>query len=190
MKSHSTAIYSYVKPNSLLAEIPMLLTFNLLLVACSYISINLPFSPVPITGQTFGVLLVAMALGRVRGTAVVLAYLLEGAAGLPVFAGGTAGVVKFFGPTGGYLVGFLASAYIVGLLADKGWDKGYVKSIFAMTIGTVLIFIAGLSQLSFFVPSGSLFTMGLTPFIPGAIIKIAIASVILPSIWKFIQRSE
>ena len=190
MQSNTTAIYSKIKPNSLLAELPILATFNMILVACSYLSINLPFSPVPITGQTFGILLVAMALGRVRGTAVVMAYLLEGAVGLPVFAGGSAGIAKFVGPTGGYLVGFTASAYLVGYLADKGWDKSFGKTTIAMVLGTVLIFVTGLAQLSFFVPNESLMTMGLTPFLPGAIIKIAIASIILPSVWKFVNSAK
>lgn len=187
MISNTTALYSKIQPNSLLAELPLLATFNMILVACSYLSITLPFSPVPITGQTFGILLVAMALGRVRGMAVVMAYLLEGAMGLPVFAGGSAGIAKFVGPTGGYLVGFAASAYLVGYLADKGWDKSFVKTTIAMILGTALIFITGLAQLSFFVPSETLFTMGFTPFLPGAVIKIALASVILPSVWKLVK---
>ncbi len=117
--------------------------------------------------------------------AVVLAYLAEGAAGLPVFAGGTAGVVKFFGPTGGYLMGFLAAAFVVGYLADKGWDKRYIGSVAAMTLGTIIIFAGGLIWLSTLTPPSTVLAMGLYPFVPGALIKIALASVILPSIWKF-----
>ncbi len=169
-------------------EIPLLLGFNLLLVACAYISINLPFSPVPITGQTFGVLLIAMALGRVRGAAVVAAYLLEGAAGLPVFAGGKAGAAWLLGPTGGYLIGFLAAAFVAGYLADRGWDKSYVRSVASMTIGTGIIFVCGLAWLTRFVPDSAILTTGLVPFLPGAAIKIGLAAVILPSVWKFIQR--
>ena len=187
MTTNTTALYSKIQPYSFLAELPMLATFNMILVACSYISITLPFSPVPITGQTFGILIVAMALGRVRGLAVVMAYLLEGAMGLPVFASGSAGIAKFVGPTGGYLVGFAASAYLVGYLADKSWDKSFGKTAIAMILGTALIFITGLAQLSFFVPSETLFTMGFTPFLPGAVIKIALASVILPSVWKLVK---
>lgn len=190
MKMTTAAIYSRIRPTSLWMEIPLLLSFNLLLVACAYISISLPFSPVPITGQTFGVLIVAMALGRVRGTAVVAAYLIEGAMGAPVFAGGTGTAAKLIGPTGGYLIGFLGAAYLVGYLADRGWDRGYVQSVIAMTLGTTVIFICGLTWLAQFAPSGSLLAMGLTPFIPGAIIKIAVASAVLPSIWKFVGRKE
>jgi len=186
--SHALTVYDLIKPSSIWMEIPLLLSFNLLLVGCAYLTIHLPFSPVPVTAQTFGVLLVAMALGRVRGTAVVLAYLAEGAAGLPVFAGGKAGMVALAGPTGGYLIGFLAAAFVTGWLADRGWDKGYIKSVGAMTLGTAVIFVCGLTQLSLFVPIESLTALGLYPFIPGALIKIAIAAVILPSVWKFIRR--
>lgn len=181
----SAAIYYKFKPNSFVYELPLLLTFNVLLVACSYLSINLPFSPVPITAQTFGILLIAMTLGRVRGVAVVSAYLLEGAIGLPVFAGGMAGLAKFTGPTGGYLIGFLAAAYLVGWLADHGWDRGYLKSSLAMIAGTALIFVTGLIWLSVYVPSDMVLELGFYPFLIGAAIKISLASLILPSLWKF-----
>ena len=181
-------LYDLIKPSSLWMEIPLLIGFNLVLVGSAYLAVNLPFSPVPVTAQTLGVLLVAMLLGRVRGTAVVLAYLAEGAAGLPVFAGGKAGIAALLGPTGGYLIGFLVAAYIVGYLADRGWDKQLVKSIVAMSIGTALIFVCGLAQLSLFVPAKSLAAMGLYPFLPGALIKIALAAVLLPSTWKLIKR--
>ncbi len=190
MKSQTAALYRTYKPNSLWMELPLLLTFNLLLAASAYLSIDLPFSPVPITGQTFGVLLVAMALGRVRGTAIVLAYLVEGGLGLPVFAGGTAGFAKFLGPTGGYLIGFPVAAYLVGYLADRGWDRGYVKSAGAMLLGTVVIFAVGLLWLSRFTSSSTLLEMGLIPFMPGALVKIVIASIVLPSIWRFVGRSR
>lgn len=190
MRANSPAvtIYDVIKPSALWMEIPLLLGFNLVLVGCAYLSFSLPFSPVPITGQTFGVLLVAMALGRVRGSGVVLAYLAEGAAGLPVFAGGAAGVGALAGPTGGYLIGFLLAAYLTGWLADHGWDRGYFKSVVAMLAGSVLIFLCGLAQLSLFVPAGTVLAMGLYPFIVGGIVKMSLAAVILPSVWKFIKR--
>ena len=186
---HTAYIPSLIKAHSRWLELPVLLTFNMLLVASSYLAITVPFSPVPITGQTFGVLLVAMALGRIRGTAVVLAYLAEGAAGLPVFAGGSAGIGTFVGPTGGYLVGFAAAAWVVGWLAERGWDRSYLRSIIAMTVGTAIIFALGLIQLSLYLPSAGLAAAGLTPFLPGAAIKISLAAVLLPSIWKMTHRS-
>jgi biotin transport system substrate-specific component len=190
MQTHSATVYSLIRPATIWKELPLLIGFNLLLVATAYISFNLPFSPVPITGQTFGVLLIAMALGRVRGVGVVTAYLLEGIAGLPVFAGGTAGFPIIIGPTGGYLIGFLAGAYVIGWLADQGWDKSYLKSILAMIIGSAIIFAFGLIWLAKFVPDGSLLALGLIPYLPGSVVKITLAAVILPSIWKFAKREQ
>ncbi|MBK7143407.1 MAG: biotin transporter BioY [bacterium] len=176
--------YDLVKPASKLMELPILLAFNLLLVASAYVAFPLPFSPVPVTGQTFGVLLVAMALGRVRGTGVVVAYLLEGAAGLPVFAGGAAGPQVLFGPTGGYLLGFVLAAYMVGSLAERGWDRTIFRSIVAMTIGYAIIFACGVAMLSRFVPVDTVIALGLTPFLVGMLVKIGLAAWILPLVWK------
>ena len=188
IENNRSTAYALIKPDSIFKEVPLLIGFNLVLVLCSYVSINLSFSPVPITGQTFGVLLIAMALGKTRSVAVVTAYLLEGLAGLPVFAGGSAGFGVLMGPTGGYLLGFLAAAYIVGTLADKGWDKNFLKSTIAMTLGTAVIFIFGLSWLVRFMPLEALFITGFYPFIPGAILKLAVAGLILPSLWSFLGR--
>jgi len=190
MTTNTAAVYSLIKPASRLADAAVLLAFNAVLVLSAYIAINLPFSPVPITGQTFGVLLVAMALGRVRGTAVVMAYLAEGAMGLPVFAGGTGGFIKFMGPTGGYLIGFAAAAFVVGYLADRGWDRRYFTSLAAMIVGTAIIFVCGLAWLATMIPADAVLTMGLYPFIPGALIKLGLASVILPSVWKLTRRGR
>ncbi len=186
--SHTAYIPSLIQSHSRWLELPILVGFNLLLVASAYLAINVPFSPVPITGQTFGVLFVAMALGKTRGTAVVAAYLLEGAAGLPVFAAGSAGIARFVGPTGGYLIGFVAAAWVVGWLAERGWDRSYTRSVVAMTTGTAIIFALGLIQLSIFLPAAGLIAAGFSPFVPGAAIKIALAAVILPTVWKTTRR--
>ena len=188
--SASNTAYQLIRPKAWWMEIPLLLGFNLLLVVSAYVSINLPFSPVPITGQTFGILLIAMALGRARGLAVVTAYILEGAAGLPVFAGGKAGLAVLFGPTGGYLLGFVAATALVGWLAEHGWDKNYMRSIAAMAIGTAVIFTAGLSMLAFYVPTPALLNAGLVPFLPGALVKIVAAAIILPSLWRFLGNKS
>jgi biotin transport system substrate-specific component len=191
MTVQTQAIYSHVvRATSRWVEIPILIGFNLLLVASAYISINLPFSPVPITGQTFGILLIAMTLGRVRATAVVVAYLLEGAAGLPVFAGGAFGAQHLVGPTGGYLLGFLGAAFVVGALADKGWDRSYVRSIISITLGHAIVFACGLVWLAQFVPTEGLLAAGLTPFLIGTAIKTGLAAMCLPTAWRLIARDK
>lgn len=175
--------------SSLTREVALIISFNLLLIASAQIAIPLS-GGVPITGQTFGVLLAAMALGRVRGVGVVALYLAEGAAGLPVFASGGAGPAVFVGPTGGYLLGFLASAWLVGTLADRGWDRSYMKSLSALAAGTALIFLVGLAWLSQFVSGTTLLLVGLYPFLPGAALKIAAAFWLLPMTEKLIRESR
>jgi len=185
---NAVTLYDRIKPGSLWLEVPLLGAFNLVLVLSAYVSFSLPFSPVPITGQTLGVLLIAMALGSTRGTAVVAAYLLEGLAGFPVFAGGSGGAHVFMGATGGYLVGFAFAAFAVGWLADRGWSQSLGRTVAAMALGTGVIFAAGLSQLALFVPTSALLTSGLWPFLPGAVLKIAAASALLPLLWRFLGR--
>ena len=169
-------------------RLTFMLTFNLLLIASSYIQIPLPFSPVPITAQTMAVLACGLFLGPVAGALTVIAYIAEGALGLPVFAGGTAGLAKIFGPTGGYLAGFILAAFMVGFLSEKIKSMTYMKLVGVLTIGTVLIFIPGLIVVSLFVPQGQLLTMGLYPFLPGAVIKI-VATASVFSAYKRIRRS-
>lgn len=182
----ASPIYTLLRPRSLTLEVLTLVGFNVLLVLCAYISVPVPFSPVPITGQTFGVLLLALSLGRIRGTGVVCAYLLEGALGLPVFAGGAFGAHHLIGPTGGYLWGFVAAAWVVGALADKGWDKSVVRSLLAVIFGHAVIFASGLAWLAQFIPAEALLAAGLYPFIAGTIIKSLLAAPVLPGIWALL----
>ncbi len=154
------------------------------------IAIPLPFSPVPITGQTFAVLVVGMLLGRWRGTAAVLAYLVEGLLGLPVFAGGVAGIAKILGPTGGYLVSFLPAAYLVGYLAEKGWDRRIVTTFLAMILGNVIIFGFGALWLARFVGFDKALSLGVLPFLAGDVVKIGLATFILPGAWKLLGRKN
>ena len=152
--------------------------------------------PVPITGQTFAVLMIGALLGAKRGSLSVLVYIMEGAAGLPVFASGGSGFAWLFGPTGGYIVGFVAAAYIVGLLAEKGWDRRIGRTILAMIFGNVVIYTFGLLWLCCLiflmkVPVGSNMVLaeGLYRFIPGDLLKIVLAAVLLPSGWKLLGYS-
>lgn len=152
------------------------------LSAQAYMEIRV--GPVPITGQTFSVLLVGATLGSRLGAAAALLYLAEGIAGLPVFAGGNAGWAYFAGgPTGGYLVGFVAGAYVTGWLAERGWDRHVLLTALAMLIGNVAIYAFGAVRLADFVGWGNVWTAGVQPFLPGAAAKIALASGLLPGAW-------
>jgi len=143
--------------------------------------------PVPVTGQTFAVLMIAALLGSRRGCFAVLAYITEGAAGLPVFAHGRAGLTVLSEPTGGYLVGFIAAAGIVGLLAEKGWDRRTGTTVLAMVFGNIAIYAFGLLWLCCLVGvNKTVLIEGLYPFILGDLLKIALAAILLPSGWKLL----
>ncbi len=147
-------------------------------------AIPLPFSPVPISGQTLSVLLVGALLGSRRGALAVLAYLFQGIAGLPVFAGGRFGLLHLLGPTGGYLFGCVAAAYITGLLAERGWDRRVGTTLLAMLLGNMAIYAFGLPWLAALVGYSHVLALGLFPFILGDLVKLALAGALLPAGWK------
>jgi biotin transport system substrate-specific component len=164
----------------------LIMSASVFIALCAQIAIPVPYSPVPITGQTLAVLLTGILLGSKRGSAAVVAYCAEGAAGLPVFAGGGFGIHHFIGPTGGYLAGFILAAYACGYLAERGWDRTFVRTLFTMITGKAIIYACGLLWLAKWVGFNQVLIMGLYPFIPGMLIKIALAAVILPLGWKFL----
>ncbi|MGH6901597.1 MAG: biotin transporter BioY [Geminicoccaceae bacterium] len=150
--------------------------------------IQVPFWPVPMTMQTFVVLVLGMAYGWRLAGATVLLYLAQGALGLPVFAAG-GGIAYFAGPTAGYLVGFLLAAVAVGWLAEHGWDRSPLRTLAAMLIGTAIIFACGIAWLSTLIGLPQAIGAGLVPFLLGEAVKIALATAILPFAWRFLQRS-
>jgi len=152
------------------------------------IAIPLAGSPVPITGQTFAVLLSGAVLGARRAMAAQLLYLAEGAIGLPVFAGARAGLGVLIGPTGGYLLAFPLGAAITGALAERGWDRRFFTMLIAMLLGSAAIFAGGLAWLSRFVPAQQLLPTGLLPFIPGDLIKSSLAALAFPALWRRFGR--
>ncbi len=176
-----------VLPGSLLWKLVLVLVGSALITLAAQVRIPLPFSPVPVTGQTFAVLLVAAALGRL-GLASVIAYLIEGAVGLPVFAGGGFGVATIVGPTGGYLIGFALAAALIGSAAERGWDRHLVTALAAMLLGEIAIYVCGLAWLARFPLSVPLLDAGLIPFIPGDLFKMALAAVALPGAWRLVRR--
>jgi biotin transport system substrate-specific component len=173
---------------SLALDSALVLAGSALIALSARVAIPLPFSPVPVTGQTFAVLLVGAALGRWRGAAAVLAYLAEGAAGLPVFAGAHAGPAVLLGPTGGYLFGFVPGAWLCGLLAERGWDRRVGSTILSMILGNVAIFAVALPWLARYVGGSNVWALGFWPFIPGDVVKIGLAAAALPLAWKWLGR--
>lgn len=162
------------RPKKLLANFASVLIGTAGLALLAQISLPLPWTPIPITGQTFGVALIALTWGRKRALAVLLSYLAIGAMGLPVFAQAKTGLVV--GPTTGYLVGMVIASFVMGALADKGWTKSFARTYLAAFIGSMITFSCGLFVLSFFIPYEQILIAGLLPFIPGDLIKTLAAS--------------
>ncbi len=156
---------------------------SLALAVLAQVAIPLPFSPVPITGQTMAALLVGLLLGSRLGLLAVLLYLAEGSMGLPVFAGGGFGLLRLAGPTGGYLVGLALAAFLTGWLAERGWDRRPATTLLAMLLGSLVIYACGAAWLAHFVGNSRVLAMGVLPFIPGDLLKIAAVTALLPAGW-------
>jgi biotin transport system substrate-specific component len=165
---------------------------SLLVAGLAQISIRLPFTPVPITGQTLGVLLVGASLGSGLGALSLLLYLAEGAVGLPFFAGGYSGakVLVLSSPTGGYLWGFVVAASLVGGLSRLGWDRSFRSSIGAMFLGEVGLYAIGIPWLmgALNVSLQRALELGLYPFVVGDTLKVLVAAGLLPGAWWLLGR--
>jgi len=174
--------------SSRVRDVLLVIAGSLLIAVLAQIEILLPFTPVPITGQTFGVLLIGAALGSKRGAASLILYLIEGGIGLPFFAGGARGLSILTGATAGYLVGFVAAAYVIGLLAERGLERSVRTSIIPFIVGTVVIYLFGVAWLGIFLGSFSqAIALGMIPFLIGDAIKLILASLALPAAWKFVR---
>lgn len=163
--------------------------FSLLTAAAAQLVVPLPWTPVPLTGQTFAVLLTGALLGPRLGALAMLAYLAEGAAGLPFFRGGAGGVGHFSGATAGYLLAFPAAAYVTGHLAERGWDRRFLTAAAAMALGSLVILASGWAWLALMFKGGAeAFGLGVAPFLPGDVLKVALAAAALPSGWVLLRR--
>ena len=162
----------------------LMLAFSLVTALSAQIAVPLPFSPVPVTGQTFAVLLTGALLGPRLGFLTLLLYLAEGGLGLPFFAGGAFGPAKLLGPTGGYLLAFPLAAAFVGYLASRGWDRRPQTMLAAMLAGSLVIYALGAAQLAYFVGTKNEITLGVLPFLPGDALKALLAAGLLPLGWK------
>lgn len=149
---------------------------------------QVPMWPVPMTMQTWAVLLIGAAYGWRLGGVTVIAYLLEGVAGLPVFAGPTAGFAYMVGPTAGYLVGFVFSAMLIGWLAERGWDRTIAGLAGALFLASIMPFLLGVAWLSYLFGIESAVANGLLPFIPGMFLKLALAAAVLKAGWAVVRR--
>ncbi len=176
--------------SSALTNVLLVVAASLVTAGAAQLEIRLPWSPVPVTGQTFAVLLTGAVLGARRAFLAMCLYLAEGAAGLPFFAGGAAGFARILGPTGGYLIAFPFAAALTGLLAERGWDRRPLTMFAAMLLGSTIVFALGLAHLADFVPEGALLASGLLPFLPGDLIKSALAAGLFPALWKLVARLE
>lgn len=175
-------------PGSLLRDILLTLGAASFVGILAQVSFHLSFTPVPITGQTLGVLVSGTALGWKRGVASMSLYALLGLVGVPWFAGHSSGYV---GASFGYILGFVACAGVCGYLAERGADRTVFKSIPAMLVGEVIMYGFGVVWLAFdlHVGAAKAISLGFTPFIIGDAIKAALAAGLLPSAWKLVERS-
>lgn len=173
-------------PGALVRDVALVAGAAGLTALAAQVAVPLPFSPVPVTGQTFAVLLTAAALGPLRGTAGQLLYVMLGLVGLPVYSDGEAGVQVLLGASGGYLVGFVAAAWLVGAAARRGLDRTPGKAFGAFALGTLTIYALGVPWLAVVADLGlgQALLLGVVPFIPGAVLKAALAAGLLPAAWR------
>ena len=163
----------------------LLILFGSFLLAVSA-KVQVPFWPVPMTMQTFVVFLIGMSYGWRLSLFTLFAYIVEGALGLPVFATGT-GLAYLMGPTAGYIYGMLLAAIVIGFLSEKGFSKSYFLSLVSLLIGSIIIFTLGVGYLGSIIGYDKAISMGLLPFIPSELFKIALAVALMPSLSKFIK---
>jgi biotin transport system substrate-specific component len=163
---------------------------SLFVALCAHVSIPLPFTPVPLSGQTLGVLLTGALLGPRLGALALLLYLVEGAIGLPFYAGGGSGWEVLRGATAGYLAGFVLAAALVGWLAARGWDRRVGSTVLMMALGNLVIYALGVGWLAYGVGLGlgDALAKGLLPFLLGDALKIALAAGVLPAGWRLLGR--
>jgi biotin transport system substrate-specific component len=177
-------------PLDVVRQVGLVIGFSLLTAAAAQVVI--PIGPIPITGQTFAVLLTGALLGSRLGALAMIAYLAEGASGLPFFFGGHFGLAHLVGPTGGYLISFPAAAYITGAFAEHGWDRRFLSAAAAMAIGSAVILFCGWAWFSFawHTPPMLALAQTVTNLVPGDIIKILLAAAVLPSGWKLVRKQD
>ena len=196
MSLSATSLRSSLIPRSTALSHAVLVVSGVLgLAALAQIAIPVPGSPVPVTGQTLGVLILGTSYGSTLGTTTFALYILAGIAGAPVFADGGHGLDRIVGATGGYLIGMLVATFVLGQLARFRLDQKFLTALPSMLVGTIITFSFGLVWLYQFTPEGQepwswTIEKGLAPFIVGEVLKIAIAGTALPAIWRVLNRKN
>ena len=196
--SHAAALPAATQPRVLadllsrtrVRDAVLVLAAALFTALCAQISFPLPGSPVPVTGQTFAVLLTGAALGANRGASGQLLYVALGLSGLPFYADGESGAQVVFGATGGYLVAFPLAAWICGKAAELRFDRSPLKALPVFAVGTLVVFLVGVPWLAVAAETDltTAIDLGFTPFILGGIVKAALAAGLLPALWRFNRR--
>lgn len=186
--SADTLVGAVFYPLDWTRAVSLVVVFSLLTALAAQIVI--PIGPVPITAQTFAVLLTGALLGSRLGAMAMIVYLVEGASGLPFFYGGHGGIAHLLGPTGGYLIAFPAAAFVTGAFAENGWDKRFLTAVAAMFAGSAIIIVAGWAWFAFVTHTapGAAFKLSIAPFLIGDVIKIALAAAVLPTGWSLLKR--
>jgi biotin transport system substrate-specific component len=180
---------AWLAPVDALKSVALVVAFSLFIALSAQVVVPLPFTPVPITLQTFAVLLTGALLGSRLGALAVVAYLVEGASGLPFFRGGNGGWLYLaFSPTAGYLLAYPLAAFLTGWLAERGWDRKFLTAAAAIALGSVVILFGGWLGLLRFYSAPQAFALGVLPFIIGDLLKIALAAAALPSGWALLRR--
>lgn len=186
-----TLVGAFVAPLDWVRSVALVVGFSLLTALAAQVVIPLPWTPVPLTGQTFAVLLTGALLGSRLGALALVAYLVEGALGLPFFRGGAGGAQHLFGATAGYLFAFPAAAFVTGYLAERGWDRRFLSAAAAMALGSLVILAGGWAWLAVLTGSAAqAFRLGVGWFLVGDLVKIALAAAALPAGWRLLRRDR
>ena len=190
MTTFAPTLYARTFPrlSAPLRDLLLIFTGLIFVATLAQVKVLLPFTPVPITGQTLAVLLIGVTLGSKRGVASLILYIALGALGLPIFAGGASGLAYLSGATLGYLVGFVVAAYLIGKLAERGLERSLLTSIIPFVAGILIIYLFGAGWLSILFGVEKAFQLGVLPFLIGDAIKMILAMLILPTAWKFLPE--
>ncbi|MCP4142308.1 MAG: biotin transporter BioY [Chloroflexi bacterium] len=188
MTTFAPTLYARTFPrtDARLRDLMLVFSGAIFVALLAQIKILLPFTPVPLTGQTFAVLLVGATLGSKRGAASMIFYTALGAFGLPVFAGGASGMAYLSGATLGYLVGFVVAAYLIGKMAERGLERNLRTSLVPFLVGTFVIYLFGAGWLTVLFGIEKALALGVLPFLVGDAIKMVLAALALPAAWKLV----